>query len=57
MTGGKANLIGTIIGAILMTTVRNGLNLLGINALLHQVVIGIFILIAVGIDSRISKSK
>lgn len=57
MTGGKANLIGTIIGAILMTTVRNGLNLLGINALLHQVVIGIFILIAVGIDSRISQSK
>jgi len=57
MTGGKANLIGTIIGAILMTTIRNGLNLLGINALLHQVVIGIFILIAVGIDSRISQNK
>jgi ribose transport system permease protein len=57
MTGGKANLIGTIIGAILMTTIRNGLNLLGINALLHQVVIGIFILIAVGIDSRISTKK
>lgn len=57
MTGGRANLTGTIIGAILMTTIRNGLNLLGINALLHQVVIGIFILIAVGIDSRISQNK
>ncbi len=57
MTGGKANLLGTLIGAILMTTIRNGLNLLGINALMHQVVIGIFILIAVGIDSRISKNK
>ncbi|NMB87915.1 MAG: ABC transporter permease [Chloroflexi bacterium] len=57
MTGGRANLYGTIIGAILMTTIRNGLNLLGINALLHQVVIGIFILIAVGIDSRISQRK
>ncbi len=57
MTGGRANLTGTIIGAILMTTIRNGLNLLGINALMHQVVIGIFILIAVGIDSRISQNR
>ena len=57
MTGGKANLFGTIVGAILMTTIRNGLNLLGINATIHQVVIGIFILIAVAIDTRLSKNK
>ena len=53
----KANLFGTIVGAILMTTIRNGLNLLGINATIHQVVIGIFILIAVAIDTRLSKNK
>ncbi|MDR0960074.1 MAG: ABC transporter permease [Propionibacteriaceae bacterium] len=47
MTGGKAVLYGTIVGAVLMTTIRNGLNLLGVSPLWHQVVIGAFILISV----------
>ncbi len=51
LSGGKANLIGTIIGAILMTTVQNGINLLQISSLWQQIVIGAFILIAVGVDS------
>lgn len=55
LSGGKGNLGGTIVGAILMTMVRNGLNLLGISSLWHQVVIGIFILIAVGFDAVSSK--
>ena len=50
MSGGKASLIGTVLGAILMATVRNGLNMLGIDPLWHQVVIGILILLSVGID-------
>jgi len=33
---------------ILMTTIRNGLHLLGINATIHRGVIVFFILIAVG---------
>lgn len=56
MTGGRANLIGTIIGAVLMTTIRNGLNLLGVSPLWHQVVIGGFIVFAVAISSM-STSK
>lgn len=47
MTGGRAVLFGTIVGAVLMTTIRNGLNLLGVSPLWHQVVIGAFILVAV----------
>lgn len=47
MNGGRAVLFGTIVGAVLMTTIRNGLNLLGVSPLWHQVVIGAFILVAV----------
>lgn len=47
MTGGKAVLYGTVVGAMLMTTIRNGLNLLGVSPLWQQVVIGAFIIISV----------
>jgi ribose/xylose/arabinose/galactoside ABC-type transport system permease subunit len=40
-----------VIGAILMTTIRNGLNLLGVSPLWHQVVIGAFIVVAVAVSA------
>jgi len=51
MTGGRAVMFGTVIGAVLMTTIRNGLNLLGVSPLWHQVVIGAFIIAAVAASS------
>ena len=57
MSGGKASIIGTLIGAIMMAVVRNGLNLLNINTFWHQVAIGAIILIAVVIDQLTTKSK
>ena len=50
MSGGKGNIIGTAFGAILMATIRNGLSLLNVNTFFHQVVIGLFILLAVAFD-------
>lgn len=57
MSGGKASIIGTLIGAIMMAVVRNGLNLLNINTFWHQVAIGAIILIAVVIDQLTTKNK
>jgi ribose transport system permease protein len=51
MSGGIASISGAVIGSVLMTTIRNGLNLLGISSLWHQVVMGILILVAVAIGS------
>jgi len=51
MTGGRAVMFGTVIGAILMTTISNGLNLLGVSPLYQQVAIGSFIVIAVAASS------
>jgi ribose transport system permease protein len=56
LSGGRSNLLGTVVGAMVMGVVRNGLNLLQINVFWHQVVIGTIILIAVGID-RLSQRR
>ena len=48
--GGEGNIIGTLIGALLVTTIRNGLNILGVNAFWQYVVNGLIIILAVAVD-------
>lgn len=50
MSGGKGTLMGTVIGAIIIGVLSNGMNLLGINTSWQYVVQGIVILLAVFID-------
>lgn len=52
MSGGVGNISGTVIGAVVIGIVSNGLNLLGISSFWQLVVMGIIILIAVIIDSQ-----
>lgn len=51
MAGGEGNIWGTLIGALLMGVVRNGLNQLGISAFWQQIALGVVVLLAVTIDS------
>ncbi|MGI6438756.1 MAG: ABC transporter permease [Sphaerochaetaceae bacterium] len=57
--GGKGTVWGTLVGALIMGVIRNGLNLLNVSSSLQTVSIGIIIIIAVYIDvlrqQRISK--
>jgi ribose transport system permease protein len=48
--GGVGTVVGTLIGALLMAVIRNGLNLLHISAFWQQIVIGAVIILAVLID-------
>lgn len=48
--GGKGTIWGTLIGSLLITVIRNGLNLIGASADLQQIVIGMVIILAVFID-------
>jgi ribose transport system permease protein len=48
--GGEGSILATLIGAILVTTIRNGLNILGVNAFWQYVVNGTVIIAAVAID-------
>ena len=49
--GGSGGLPGTVIGAILLTLVLNGMNLLGINSNWQPLITGVIILLAALIDS------
>jgi ribose transport system permease protein len=46
--GGRGSLVGTLIGLLIIGTLRNGLNLMGVSVLFQTVILGILILIAVG---------
>lgn len=55
LSGGVATIFGTVIGALIMSVLRNGLNLLNIQSYYQLVAIGVVIVIAVAID-KIRKS-
>jgi ribose transport system permease protein len=48
--GGEGSIVATLIGAIIVTTIRNGLNILGVNAFWQYVVNGLVIIGAVSAD-------
>jgi ribose transport system permease protein len=48
--GGRGNVVNAIVGALILSTIRNGLNLLDVNPFWQLVVIGGVILIAVQLD-------
>jgi ribose transport system permease protein len=48
--GGEGSIIATLIGAIIVTTIRNGLNILGVNAFWQYVVNGAVIIAAIAVD-------
>lgn len=50
LSGGEGSLGGTIVGALTMGVLRNGLNLLGVSSFLQQLVIGVVIIAAVLTD-------
>jgi ribose/xylose/arabinose/galactoside ABC-type transport system permease subunit len=54
LMGGSGTLVGTLIGALIMGVLRNGLNLIGISPFLQQVVIGAVIIAAVLLDSTLT---
>jgi len=52
MSGGVGNISGTVIGAIVIGIISNGLNLIRVSSFWQLVVKGIIILVAVIIDSQ-----
>lgn len=50
LAGGKGRILGTLIGALIIGVLNNGLNIIGVSAFWQQVVKGVVILIAVLLD-------
>jgi ribose transport system permease protein len=57
LSGGEGTLGGTLIGALTMGVLRNGLNLLGVSSFLQQLVIGLVIVGAVLVDTLLKEKK
>ncbi|MBD7945897.1 MULTISPECIES: ribose ABC transporter permease [Psychrobacillus] len=52
LTGGRGWIVGTLIGALIIGVLNNGLNLIGVSSFFQQVVKGAVILLAVLIDRK-----
>jgi ribose/xylose/arabinose/galactoside ABC-type transport system permease subunit len=55
LMGGEGSLGGTLVGALIMGVLRNGLNLLGVSSFLQQIVIGGVIVVAVLLDTVLKR--
>ena len=52
MDGGRGFIIGTLVGALIIGTISNGLDILNVSAYWQQIIKGIIILVAVILDRR-----
>ena len=50
LNGGRGTIVGTMIGTLLISFLRNGCTLLGISTNVQLIVIGIIIVVAVSVD-------
>lgn len=57
LMGGDGTLGGTLVGALIMGVLRNGLNLLGVSSFLQQIVIGGVIVVAVLLDTLLKRKN
>lgn len=57
LMGGEGTLQGTLVGALIMGVLRNGLNLLGVSSFLQQIVIGAVIIGAVLVDTVLKRHR
>lgn len=57
LLGGYGSVWGTLVGAIIMFVIRNGLNLLNVSSNLQKLVLGVVILLAVLADSLRNRKK
>ena len=48
--GGRGNIANALVGALMIGVIRNGMNLLNVNAFLQPIVIGVVIVLAVELD-------
>lgn len=57
LTGGKGSLVGSVIGALLLETLSNGMNMLGVASFWQDVITGFVLIFAVTLDIIKNRKK
>ena len=55
LSGGEGTILGTILGVLIIGVMRNGLVLIGVSPFVQELMIGLVIIVAVGIDKWTSR--
>lgn len=55
ITGGRGSIIGTLVGAVMLGVLNNGLNMMGVSPYLQSIIKGVIILLAIYISRSSSK--
>ncbi|MGW3287303.1 ABC transporter permease [Streptomyces sp. NPDC001002] len=55
--GGRGGVVGTLVGALIVTVLQNGLTQAGIDSLYQQVATGVLVIIAVGVDHLVRRRQ
>lgn len=55
ITGGRGSIIGTLVGALMLGVLNNGLNMMGVSPYLQNIIKGVIILLAIYISRSASK--
>src|SRR5919198_6107891 len=55
--GGRGSVIGTLIGALIVGIVRNGLQLMGVRSLYQVLITGILVIVAVAVDQLTRRER
>ena len=57
MAGGAGNVLGALVGALIVAVIRNGLNLNGVNSFWQQVILGVLVVLVVYADTLRTRKK
>jgi fructose transport system permease protein len=55
--GGRGNVLGTLIGALIVSIFRNGLLLMGIPSIYQLLITGILVIVAVAVDQLSQRGR
>ena len=55
--GGRGSVIGTLIGALIVSVIRNGLTLLGVDSIYQVLITGILVIVAVAVDQLTRRER
>jgi fructose transport system permease protein len=55
--GGRGSVIGTLIGALIVSCIRNGLTLLGVDSIYQVLITGILVIVAVAVDQLTRRER